>query len=563
MIFRAVLIVSALLLGAPGATSAAAPANDLGVLRHASAALAHSRRSSVLHWLRTQTSVRSVSLGRDHQTLDIRFRDGREMVIVPRSLSLRAVPVLPQRVAHARSAQVSGARALVLEPFATVLGMGSAAGQIERDDLTQAGFAVTELDDAAVTVNVMATLPQYNVVYMHTHSGTTTYGEGVLVTGQLATTDPCPSGVVEQCPVIVSGVYGNPQLYYAVTSLYVQQSMSTFPRNSILFFNGCAFLPATRFWNALSSKGAGVMVSWDNDTRAYDDYLSGAAFFNQMVTGASVASSISTLKSNGYGVSEWNGQPSHLGYVGNGSITLAQAGQGQTTPPTPTPRPTNTPVPPATPRPTDVPPTATATPVPPSPTPTRTSIPASISLAHSMVKPGEQQVVTVRADPNRQVHLVASFPNLPTTVTDATYPDSSGTATFSFIQPSNAISRKNRTARIDVELQGPAAGQSQALSATYTIGYGKIDISSSGFPANKTGRVTVWVHTHAHVAVKGKIQLAGVAATRFSVKTGKKGWATYTYHLRHRLAVGETVSIRGSVSVKGHTYKTVLNAVVS
>jgi hypothetical protein len=407
----------------------------------------------------------------------------------------------------------------------------------------------------------MATLPQYNVVYMHTHSGATSAGEGVLVTGQYATSNPCASGLAEDCPVIVSGVYGNPQLYFAITSTYVQQSMTPFLRSSILFFNGCAFLPATRFWNALSAKGAGVMVSWDNDTLAYDDFLDGAAFFNQMVTGASVASSISTLKAAGYGTSQWNGQTSHLGYLGNGNITLAQAGQGRTTPPTATPRPT-TAAPTATPRPTNVPPGATATPVPPSATPTATSIPATISLAHTSVKPGEQQVITVHASPDRKVLLNLVFPTA-NTISDSRYPDSSGTATFSITQPANTITRHSRTAAVDVELQGPASGQVQALSSHYTIGYGKIDISSTQIPANRKGTVRIWVHTHAHSTVTGKILAPGATAKRFTVKTGKKGWASYKYHLSRLLTAGQTVTVHSSVKVKGHVYKSTLKAVVS
>lgn len=510
-------------------------------------------------WLRRQAGVRSAALGRDRQTIDIHFQDGQEMLIVPRSLSTRAVPAVPAvpaAVAHALPAQTSGARALVLEPFASILGLGAAGGQVERDDLGKAGFSVTELDDTSVTVDVMSTLSQYNVVYMHTHSGTTTSGEGVLVTGQLATSNPCPSGLPEQCPVIVSGVYGNPQLFYAVTSLYVQQSMGTFAKNSILFFNGCAFLPATRFWNALSSKGVGVMVSWDNDTLAYDDFLNGAAFFNQMAAGATVSSAISTMKAAGYGTSVWNGVTSHLGFLGNGNITLAQARQGQAASPTATPQPTDTPT--VTPRPTQPStsvPTATSTPMP-------TDVPPSISLAHATVKPGAPQVVTVRTNPGRNVTLQVRFPHgAPLNLIAPT--DASGTATFTFTQPANSVGHTSRTAHVQAQWSSTATGKSPTLAATYTIGYGKIDLSSSKIMANRTQIVTVWVHTHAGSTVKGAVQPPGGKATRFTVRTGKKGWASYKYQLKKLLVAGQTVSIRASVILKGHVYKTALGAIVT
>jgi hypothetical protein len=558
MAIRGLLAVAALLLAIPSPTQAASPSSDLNIVRHASAALGHSSRASVVHWLRAQAPVRSVTLGRDHRTIDISFRDGPEMLIVPRSFSTRALPLRSPAQPHARPAQVSGAKALVLEPFATALGMGPAAGQVERDDLTQAGFAVTEFDDTAVTVDVMATMAQYGVVYMHTHSGTTAGGEGILVSGQLATTDPCPSEQPSQCPVIVSGVYGSSQLYYAVTSVFVQQSMGTFSPTSILFFNGCAFLPATRFWNALSARGAGVMVSWDNDSLAYDDYLNGAAFFNQMVTGSSVSTAINTLKAGGYAVSVWNGVTSHLGYVGNGSLTLAQARQGGSSP-TATPVPTRTSVSPtATPRPTgSVPPTQ----VPPTAVPSATSVPASIAVAHSTVKPGEQQVVTVRADPNRQVDLLVRFPNRPQ-ISTTLRADASGSASYTLTQPANAISRHSRTALVDAEVQGPSTGQFTALSAKYTIAYGKIDLSSSAIVHNSTRSVTIWVHAHARSTVKGTVRAPGTSATHFTVKTGKNGWVSYKYHLTRALAAGQKVAIKGQVTLKGHVYKTSLRAVV-
>jgi hypothetical protein len=381
-----------------------------------------------------------------------------------------------------------------------------------------------------------------------------------LVTGQVATTNPCPSGYAEQCPVIISGVYGDSTLYYAVTSLFVQQSMGTFARDSILFLNGCAFLPATRFWNALAAKGAGVLISWDNDSRAYDDYLNGAAFFNQMVSGASVSSSIATLKANGFGVSVWNGVTSNLGYLGDGSITLDRARQGQTTPPTATPSSTPRPTATATPK----PPTATVTFVPPPPTHTPTSeptvAPPTVALGHATVKPGEQQTVAIHWEPGSHAQVQVVFPNGPQ-LSQAGTLDGSGTLTISYTQRANAIRRHNRTATVEASLQGPA-GRTAHSSAQYRVGYGKLDLATSRIAAGKRQKVTVWVHSHARSHMTVTVKAPGAHSRTFTFTTDKKGWATFTYNLDRSLQAGQKVSVRGSVKVKGRLYTSSFKASV-
>src|SRR5260370_34245960 len=98
-----------------------------------------------------------------------------------RSLVLLAVALAVLEIIHQRGISVSYAshpqgrplgparspagRALVLEPFATQLGLGPGAGDPEVSKLQAAGFDVTELHDTAVTVQVMATFWQYNVIY--------------------------------------------------------------------------------------------------------------------------------------------------------------------------------------------------------------------------------------------------------------------------------------------------------------------------------------------------------------------------------------------------------------
>jgi hypothetical protein len=171
------------------------------------------------------------------------------------------------------------------------------------------------------------------------------------------------------------------------------------------------------------------------------------------------------------------------------------------------------------------------------------------------VKPGKEQVVTVRTDSGRPVDLSVSFPYGPG-ITATTRADTSGTASFSFTQPANSISRSSRKARVKVGMSG------QSLDATYTIGYGKIDISTTRISPNRAQTVTVWVHTRAHMAVSGQIRLPGAKANKFTARSGGKGWAHYPYHLTRSLASGQTVSIKGSVKLNGQVYRAALAAVV-
>jgi hypothetical protein len=176
------------------------------------------------------------------------------------------------------------------------------------------------------------------------------------------------------------------------------------------------------------------------------------------------------------------------------------------------------------------------------------------------VKPGAQQVVTVHTNPGRNVTLNVAFPN-GAPVNLIALANTSGVATFTFTQPANAVRHRSRTAHVTAQWADAVPGKSAALEATYTIGYGKIDLSSSKITPNRTQMVTIWIHTHARATVKGTILPPGGKATTFTVRTGKKGWAHYRYHLTRLLSAGQTLSVRGTVRLKGHIYRTALGAV--
>jgi hypothetical protein len=529
---------------APAGTGATSSRTiDLRTLSQASKLLGSESRTRVTSWLRGQSAVKRVALGTDGRTLDLRFRDGFDALILSDRLSTVALPTgsVP-RLSNPRLTPQQGARAAVWEPFASELGLGSQAGAIEAADLQKTGFQVSELTDSSVTVEAMGSLSSYNVVYMHTHSGTASNGEGVVTTGELANGDPTAESYRSDGSVIIVGVAGSTDTYYAITSRFVTEHMGQFPKNSFLFLNGCALLPATAFWQALSARGAGAMVSWSADATTYDDFLSAAALFNQMAQGQSIADAISTLQANGYGTSQWNGVTATLGFRGDGTITLARAAQGQIS--TATPTPTRTPGPSATPTSTgtSVPPPATAT-----ATATATRIPTlSITSLARVVAPGKQQQIVVQSTPGAALVLDVQFPDGEHHVASLTA-DSAGKAIFSYVQPANVITRSSRTASVQVE-----AGTVRTISSSYTIRFAPIDLLLSA-RAMRPGRVLgLTVHTATRTAVAIRVGRSHLLHTR----TGPKGWASIRFRVPKVAKVGTVFAVTARARVHGKTVRT-------
>src|SRR5206468_551724 len=158
------------------------------------------------------------------------------------------------------------------EPFASELGLGPYAGQPEVDDLQAAGFSVDQGYDTSVTIAVLASLAQYNVVYIHTHSGYVN-GRWAVSSGEPVNGDPAVQPYVSDGSVIYTGVAGGGnQTWYAITPKFVTSHMGHFGAHSFLFVNGCELLDSGDFWQALASQGAGAMVSWNGLGQAKDDY---------------------------------------------------------------------------------------------------------------------------------------------------------------------------------------------------------------------------------------------------------------------------------------------------
>lgn len=329
---------------------------DTALLGQAAVRLAHHRLATVSRWLESQNGVASALRGGDGRTLDIRFTDGSESVVLP------ALPPVTHRVSRtiaglavSHTSEMGAGRAIVLEPFAAELNLGPDAGDAEVTALKSDGFSVDQAYDGAVTVSTIDSLPRYNVVYMLTHSGVNAQGEGVIATGQVANGDPSMQPYLDDHTVLIVGVAGSETKYYGVLSGYFTQHTGQFPPESLMVVNGCSMLRASLVWQALAAHNVRTMVSWDNEGRANDDVAAAQTFFQSMAGGKSVSDSVADVARSGFGTSIVDGTVARFGYLGDGSLTLHDV----LVPPTSTPPPTPTIMPSST-----ALPTASASPIP-------------------------------------------------------------------------------------------------------------------------------------------------------------------------------------------------------
>jgi len=442
---------------------------DMAVTGKASVMRSYAGVRQVRLWLDRQPSVSRSSVGRDGATISIYFRDGFHTAIlwprVPSRTRIRP-SVLASSVNRVNRMSQTGRRAIVLEPFRTELDLGPDAGESETSALQAAGYTVDNYSDAAVTVDVMKTLGTYNVVYDDTHSGVNEYGEGVIATGQVYNSNPDLEPYIHEFSVMPVAVAGSPLLFYGVLSRFVQSHVDPFPSASIVFWNGCDMLRASRVWMALQQKGVVAMVSWDGEVLPLDAVNSAGTFFGALSAGADVIHALAAVRSVGQGTSHVDGQSfARLGFVGEGRATLS----GLLSPEQPTPAMVVSP--------TTLPPTFTPTLQPVS---TATSTPdANVPLPKPMVRiyrePGSAgiRVVQIRSTPTARVTLEVRYAG--GFVARATvHTDSSGAATYRYRQRPNAVSPASQTMQIHVRVT--AHGHAVAVAVRTRADYAPLDL---------------------------------------------------------------------------------------
>ncbi|MGI8824248.1 MAG: hypothetical protein ACR2JC_01115 [Chloroflexota bacterium] len=538
------MILSVLLAGKFGTSGDASSfhlGTDLGLVRVVGAQLDRAGLPAVRRWMRVHPQVRSAALGADGKTVMLTFPDGVHAALLT-SVQRRA-RTLPETFGPQVQVRAPvGGRALVLEPFATELGLGSTAGDPEVQALKKSGFTVDQLYDEQVTLSSMATLHTYDVVYMQTHSGVNPGGEGVVATGQIPKPgDNAEATLLQNGSVLLVHVSGSDQVYYGITSTYIRNYEDTFPGNSILFLNGCRTLLAPIFWEALQSKGVSALVSWNKEATTKDNYLSAAAFFNEMATGLSVRAALSAAQAAGYGTSQVNNEQAELDYLGDGSLTLARAANP---PPTMgTPGGTH--------------PLVFTTPIsgkPPLTVPLPGRGPMLTVTVRRKVVPGKQQVISILSSPDTTIHIHIAFPSGDTrTLTTAT--NGSGHARFIFPQHPDRVAFQQVFATITVQaVRG--LNSTQAVKR-YRIAWSHLDLAILPRRQSVGRMVTIEVHSRRFSPVALRMRFpSGVRKTLQGV-TGPHGWLRITYRIGHYLKQPNkhVVVVKARVRAGGHVYR--------
>lgn len=561
----------------PSPLAHAQSSGDLHLLRMAAQSLAHHTRAQVLRWLRTQPGVRSAAVGADGRTMNLMFRDGMQADILPSQVKPVKLAFRVKARTGAPAQQSAVPAALVAEPFASELGIGGNAGDVEVHDLQAAGFRVDQLYNTQVTVASMLLLANYNVVYLHTHSGVSPNGHGVVATGELANGDPAVAQYLADGTVVVVGVAGSTQMYYAITSGFITAHAGQFRHNSLLFINGCSLLSTPDFGQALLARGAGVLVSWDQLGTSQDDFLSAAAFFNVMSQGMTVSAAIASLRAAGYGISHYQGATATLGSQGDGAITLAAAAQGPlptgpsatpTSTATPTPTPTAITVPPTAsatrvPTPTATPASSPSTTLPPPPpsnpptpapakaTPTSTALPTATATPLTVlqgtlkpvVAPESMQHVLAHYAANSPLHFRVVFPNGDVRQTQKST-DATGSAIFVFKQHASKISRESSMATVQVSTPD---GAGVPITLHYRIGWGPIDLAVEPRVQRPGHTVVIWVHSRVGAAIAVTIQDQGKKTAHLDAITAKDGWADLVRKIGIHARPRDTVYVRADV----------------
>jgi hypothetical protein len=281
--------------------------------------------------------VARAEIGPDGATVEITFRDGAHLAMVGsrvQRVRLDIADLRPRRKLD--QAPGSSARAAILEPFADELVYGLQSTQAETTALSGAGFTVDVALNHGVTVDLMEHLADYAFVYMETHSGILPGGEAAVVTGdtnEIKYVDLFNDGSLQQ--VTVQG-QTTPVTYDAITTTFVKKHLGTFPDSSLIYLSGCKMLASPDFWQALHAHNAATLVSWDGTVLSSASAASAQFVMAHLATGESVDASVSAAKSAGLGQSDYGTETAHLGYFGDGAVTLARALAHATSTPMPT-----------------------------------------------------------------------------------------------------------------------------------------------------------------------------------------------------------------------------------
>lgn len=186
---------------------------------------------------------------------------------------------------------------------------------------------------------------------------------------------------------------------------------------------------------------------------------------------------------------------------------------------TPTPAPTSTPLP-------------TSTPIPPTLIPLQ--LPLRLTLAHTGVSPGARQTVTVTTNHGLSVTVAIVFPN-GDRLTHSGKANAKGKLAWTFTQAGSEITHASRNAQVHATVR--SGSKSRSASKSYTIAFGRVDVSVEPRTQSRGHSVGVWVHGPAFMRLGAQIALKGRSST-FKGKSGSAGWVLFSYQIPSNAPAG-------------------------
>lgn len=202
-------------------------------------------------------------------------------------------------------------------------------------------------------------------------------------------------------------------------------------------------------------------------------------------------------------------------------------------PPTPPVPPTGTITPPATSTPVA---TSVATTVP-----TATVIPTALTIKlKAKVKPGSRQKITITSTANTVVAIRVNYPNGDHQSHSVTT-SALGTAVYSYVQGSSKVTYHGHTATVI------ATTGTQTATATYSIPFGRIDVSLQPRSLKAGHVVDIVIHTNRYTRVVAYLLFPRSHLVTKYGRTGKKGFAS----IKYKVPKGLVTSTKRKVIVTG------------
>jgi hypothetical protein len=179
-------------------------------------------------------------------------------------------------------------------------------------------------------------------------------------------------------------------------------------------------------------------------------------------------------------------------------------------------------------------------------------VPVVLSGLPAVANAGTALAFDVHSSPGASVVVRLTFPD-GDVVNSTAAAGSDGVAHISSPLKSSRITRHSRTVTVSVSALGTTA------SGSFTIGFGKIDVSIEPRIVSRGATTVIWVHSARVQKVKIKVTPKLTKADVKTATTGKNGWAKVYYVVSKARALTTTLTVHARTvggNVAGSTSQT-------